>query len=943
MRAHVEEPFSGSDDDYQVEVECGPVPTLRASLDGKTTGIYGRRTEMPLSRRKHAAQGIRLGDRIVLREDLVQRLTPSEAGVLTGHFSVGNPNPQFDIMSGEVIDPASEVVALYGARLFHFAGQETLADFEEKIDFLESKQGPDNGSGVFFEGLELWAASYEDANTFNWSSVEGIAESMARTWTGTERKAYVFTVSFPDLPANTVLATDLVDKFEGPVSAALQDMSYGKVHINASSNNSVWVSNYPSTYYRGITDQMGNPPGDGVNRIGSIGGEVISTLEAANPGFDFETEYDVIITHFPKLPGVVSAAAIGGSRMRLNGTTSTDTIVHEFLHNMGMTHSSAWVSPSSNPADPAGNNREYGHPFDVMADARVPYSHLRAQGKVLFDWLEADQWTEVTSSGSHRIYPFDLPATDEENATRALKIPTSRSQDSLWVSFRQGHPGPESLRRGAEVTWQKVESATAKAWLLDMKPGGSGFQDPGLMVGQTFSNDGVHITTTGTGGESPNKWLDVNVVLGNFPGNASPTGSLVGPTTADARTNVTFTMDVTDADDSNLSYHWDFGNGLGFQSRRTMNHAFAVGGIYTVKCVASDMRGGTFEDSITITVDDPLRRWTSRVSQTSETLLDVAVKQGGGLAVACGENGALVSSPDGTTWTDRSLTNLVDLRGVCWSEFHSQWFVSGIESGLGVIYSSPDGATWTQVHNSGAGLWRIACNPDGVIVATGFNGVVQRSIDGVNWTKHRIILDQNFESVSYGEGRFLAVADSGSDSFPHLYSSELGITWTDISQNIHGLQRNDNITALRFLENRFLLTGTNGTQVRFSLDGGENFSGRVTEDRRLATLAPDAPRWNCPAMAFGSLVYFAAGVTTQGGEQDINLFLPRWRAFPGGSGPGPEKPECGGLYQCDLHHGGSGWQDLAKRSFGGGAGELFTLATALPGRPGWTAGALCRS
>lgn len=871
VRQHVEQPFSGGQDSYQVEIECGPVPRIRAEFDGKMASVFGRRMQNPLSRREHAAQGIRLDGRVVLRENHVQRLTVSEARALHRHFPAANPNPQFDIMSGERIDPATEVVALYGARLFHFADQETLTNFEEKITSLESKPGPQNGSGVFFEGLELWAAAYEDANTFNWSSVEGIAESMARTWTGTERRAYVFAVSFPDLAANTVTGNDLVEQINGPVSAALQDMSYGKVHARGFANNASWVTDHPSTYYLGTTDEDGNAPGDGETKIGSIGGEVIAKLEAANPGLDLEAEYDVIITHFPHLPGIKSAAAIGGSRMRLNGTTATNVFVHEMLHHLGMSHSSAWASFTSNPADIVGTSIEYGHPFDVMANANAPYSHLRAQGKVLLNWLGTQQWTEVTSSGVYRIYPFDLPATDSANATRALKIPTSEPDQSLWVSFRQGHPGPESLRRGASITWQKEETTAARAWLLDMKPGGSDFQDPGLVVGQTFSNDGVHITTSGSGGVAPNQWLEVRVKLGDSPGNASPTGSLVGPTTGNARNSVRFTMDVTDADNSNLVYHWDLGNGLVLQSTQTIDHAFAVGGTYTVKCVASDMRGGTFEDSLTITVDDPLTEWTLRGSQTSETLLDVAVNDAGTLAVACGENGALVTSANGTNWTDRSLTSPADLRGVCWSEFHGKWFVSGIESGLGVIYSSPDGVSWTQVFHSGAALWRIACNPEGRIVATGFVGVVRVSSNGTIWALSRIDDDRTFKNISYGEGRFIAVADNGPEDYPDLYYSELGYTWTNISQNIHGLQPGDDVTALRFVEDRFLLTGTEGTQIRFSLDGGENFSGRVTEDRRSNALAPDAPRWNCPAMAYGSLVYFAAGVNTRGAEEDINL------------------------------------------------------------------------
>jgi hypothetical protein len=88
--------------------------------------------------------------------------------------------------------------------------------------------------------------------------------------------------------------------------------------------------------------------------------------------------------------------------------------------------------------------------------------------------------------------------------------------------------------------------------------------------------------------------------------------------------------------------------------------------------------------------------WTVRAF--SNPLLDIAY--GNGTFVAVGEDGAILTSPDGTTWTARNSGADIILLGVAYG---NGTFVAVGEEGT--LLTSPDGITWTA-RNSGAGTAR---------------------------------------------------------------------------------------------------------------------------------------------------------------------------------------------------------------------------------------------
>src|SRR5207249_265835 len=108
--------------------------------------------------------------------------------------------------------------------------------------------------------------------------------------------------------------------------------------------------------------------------------------------------------------------------------------------------------------------------------------------------------------------------------------------------------------------------------------------------------------------------------------------------------------------------------------------------------------------------------WQPRVSGITNNLWSVAYAANQWVAV--GEQGTIVTSPDGVAWTSRS------------SGFPTRWLV-------GVGY--------------GAGTW----------VVVGENGLILTSTDAIAWTPRKTT-GTRINAVAYGNGTFVAVDDVGS-------------------------------------------------------------------------------------------------------------------------------------------------------------------------------------
>jgi len=101
-----------------------------------------------------------------------------------------------------------------------------------------------------------------------------------------------------------------------------------------------------------------------------------------------------------------------------------------------------------------------------------------------------------------------------------------------------------------------------------------------------------------------------------------------------------------------------------------------------------------------------------------------------GLFVTVGDNGIILTSSDGISWTKRTSGTTKNLYGVTYG---NSTFVTVGDNGT--ILTSSDGTSWTK-RTSGTSehLYEVTYG-DGLFVTVGGNGDILTSSDGTSWTE----------------------------------------------------------------------------------------------------------------------------------------------------------------------------------------------------------------
>lgn len=140
---------------------------------------------------------------------------------------------------------------------------------------------------------------------------------------------------------------------------------------------------------------------------------------------------------------------------------------------------------------------------------------------------------------------------------------------------------------------------------------------------------------------------------------------------------------------------------------------------------------------------------------------------------------------------------------------------------------SADGVRWQAGHTEPGyrfgGTTKALTFGHGLFVAVGGIGLVESSLDGINWTIRNtgITNSSDFTSVSYGNGRFVAVGGGGT-----VFSSTNGLDWEDDSfSNSGGSVGPVYYGNGRFVALVFKLGGTYAT--RYSSNGVDWVNGSV--------------------------------------------------------------------------------------------------------------------
>lgn len=180
--------------------------------------------------------------------------------------------------------------------------------------------------------------------------------------------------------------------------------------------------------------------------------------------------------------------------------------------------------------------------------------------------------------------------------------------------------------------------------------------------------------------------------------------------------------------------------------------------------------------------------------------------------VVVGENGTILTSADGMSWTSRSVPLVVPLFAIAGDTTMIVAVGYGSE-----IWSSSDGSAWTQrVPETAGNLYGVAVGtgPDDVseFVAAGVGGAVisttspmgVTSRDANVWYKESSATTQDLNAISYGSGHFKAVGDHGTI----IDGGAFGSSWSTVAS-----AASVDLFGLTAFNSFFLSVGDSGTAL----------------------------------------------------------------------------------------------------------------------------------
>ena len=193
--------------------------------------------------------------------------------------------------------------------------------------------------------------------------------------------------------------------------------------------------------------------------------------------------------------------------------------------------------------------------------------------------------------------------------------------------------------------------------------------------------------------------------------------------------------------------------------------------------------------------------WTRRTPGAASNADYHGAGYGNGLFVLGGSSGHIQTSPDGTTWTFRSKA------GAFGGSFNGHAYGAGLHCIVGdssEIQTSPDGTTWTKRTQGGGStaLLNSIAFGNGKFVAVG-SSVAQVSSDGVTWTLVTLT-GKILHSVRFWSdiGVFVASGTNGT-----VMMSVDGLTWRDLTNSEPAAST---LRGLAIGKKSAILAGTNG-------------------------------------------------------------------------------------------------------------------------------------
>ncbi len=633
------------------------------------------------------------------------------------------------------------VVGRVAGKLYRFASVEDVERAEDAIQAAE-------------RGLDPHVVPYEPLLT------NPVSAAAVNTWSNGPKKLLVILLDFPDLPGNPVTkaGSDNV-----PVTKEYaQNLMEREVipFFNSSSNG---LTSYTATITK--LYRLPNPAAYYCNSSENVRKDARALIATEYP--EAYDRYLYVFSSISHLQGSTfwwaGLGSVSGSDTWYNGYFEPGTIHHELGHNCGVGHANALVSDTDDPLSPGAAELEYGDKHDTMGSGDGLHSaeDFNVAFKEAFGWVSTSQVQPLTNSGIHRIYRFDHAA---RKPNEVVALTYDRENIQTYISYRGGWKGsneysqPSNLASGAYI-YRNTSKSYTTTQILDMTPLTASVKDAALLPGATFTDSaaGVGVRVLGVGGTGTDAYVDVEAFL--FNPNKLPVLSIGSPVlnqpcTVSARLQAPPSKTQLFINGKLWSESAEAQPTFSWEPTETGSH------VVLVKATFSD--GTTVANSRVVPVI-PSSDWEWLTPRPHGY-------NGKGLAYALNawwmiaDNGTVASSPDGITWTLRTLPTRADLLSI--ASDGNQIILASEElddngQQASTLWRSTDGLTWGAV-STGMSQNKFVYYLNQRWIVLGQGRRLSHSADGITWSTPIEIgsLNQTLQFLLYRNNRWV-VGSSG--------------------------------------------------------------------------------------------------------------------------------------------------------------------------------------